>query len=81
LTSRSKEEERESSDDDDGAQDAVDEIPLNVIQEKHKKARLAVSAEVVGQFHKERKIKLKIVPKKPEQRERIMKRIEHVFIF
>eukprot|EP00746_Dinoflagellata_sp_MGD_P164050 gnl/MRDRNA2_/MRDRNA2_92467_c0_seq1.p1 gnl/MRDRNA2_/MRDRNA2_92467_c0~~gnl/MRDRNA2_/MRDRNA2_92467_c0_seq1.p1 ORF type:complete len:344 (-),score=104.20 gnl/MRDRNA2_/MRDRNA2_92467_c0_seq1:59-1090(-) len=74
---RDKEEEEEDEDDDD---DYVDEIPENTSY-KSKGQRCSVSAEAYGAWNKKTSFQAPVIPKTPEQEQRIRQAISGGFMF
>ncbi|KRX05579.1 Cyclic nucleotide-binding protein [Pseudocohnilembus persalinus] len=68
-----------SSDDDDYADDLL--VELEKKKQQNPNGRSSVSAEAFGQFNIKKAFQPKVIAKKPEQKDRILKRIMQSFMF
>lgn len=75
------ESESEKSDDEEEDKDKIDEL-ITINQKRNQsRARTSVSAEVYGQFNQKGNFVAKVIPKQPEQKERLQNVVLKSFIF
>lgn len=70
-----------SEDDDDDEDEPVDFVPISEIQKNKANARSSVSAEVYGKYNQKSGFQPRVINKTPEQRTRIMERLQKAFMF
>jgi len=78
-TNQPKKEDLSDEDDDDEEQD--DFIPISELQKHKANARSSVSAEAYGKYNQKSNFQPRIINKTPEQRTRIMERLQKAFMF